>query len=79
MQMLSSYYYIYSFNGLIIKYGCSLGTMDNLLVYYGDVVREGPSGVDVSMCGSTTVVVRDMVQVGYAAVRRCIRAAFGRE
>jgi hypothetical protein len=48
-------------------------------VYYGDVVRDGPSGVDVSTCGSTTVVVRDMVQVGYAAVRRCIRAAFGPE
>jgi hypothetical protein len=53
--------------------------MKNLLVFYGDVIRDGPSGVDVSMCQSTTVVVRDMVEVGYAAVRRCIRAAFGPE
>ena len=46
-------------------------------MFYGDVVRDGPSGVDVSLCGSTTIVVRDMVNVGYAAVRRCIRAVFG--
>ena len=51
--------------------------MENLLVFYGDVVRDGPSGVDVSLCGSTTVVVRDMVNVGYAAVTRYIRAVFG--
>ena len=51
--------------------------MENLLVYYGNVLQDGPFGVDVSLCGSTTVVVRDMVNVGYAAVRRCIRAVFG--
>ena len=46
-------------------------------MYYGNVLRDGPFGVDVSLCESTTVVVRDMVNVGYAAVRRCIRAVFG--
>ena len=46
-------------------------------MYYGNVLRDGPCGVDVSFCESTTVVVRDMVNVGYAAVRRCIRAVFG--
>ena len=51
--------------------------MENLVVYYGNVLRDGPCGVDVSFCESTTVVVRDMVNVGYAAVRRCIRAVFG--
>ena len=51
--------------------------MENLLVFYGDVVRDGPSGVDMSLCGSTTVVVRDMVNVRYAAVRRCVRSVFG--
>lgn len=46
-------------------------------MFYGHIVREGPSGVDVSRCGMTTVVVKDMVNVEYAAVRRCIRAVFG--
>ena len=46
-------------------------------MFYGDIVRDGPSGVDVSRCEMTTVVVRDMVNVGYAAVRRCIRSVFG--
>jgi hypothetical protein len=40
--------------------------MENLIVYYGNVLRDGPCGVDVSFCESTTVVVRDMVNVGYA-------------
>lgn len=53
------------------------GTMENLLVFYGHIVREGSSGVDVSRCGMTTVVVKDMVNIEYAAVRRCIRAMFG--
>ena len=46
--------------------------MENLLVYYGNVLHDSPFGVVVSLCESTTVVVRDMVNVGYAAVRRCI-------
>lgn len=46
-------------------------------MFYGHIVREGPSGVDVSRCGMTTVVVKDMVNVEYAAVRRCIRSVFG--
>ena len=64
-------------NCLKCKHVFWLGTMENLLVYYGNVLQDGPFGVDVSLCGSTTVVVRDMVNVGYAAVRRCIRAVFG--
>ena len=64
-------------NYLKCKYGCLVGTMENLLVYYGDVLRNGPLVVDVSLCESTTVVVSDMVNVGYAAVIRCIRAVFG--
>ena len=64
-------------NYLKCKHVCWLGTMENLVVYYGNVLRDGPCGVDVSFCESTTVVVRDMVNVGYAAVRRCIRAVFG--
>ena len=46
-------------------------------MFYGHIVREGPSGVDVSRCGMTTVVVKDMVNVEYAVVRRCIQAVFG--
>ena len=64
-------------NYLKCKHVCWLGNMENLVVYYGNVLRDGPFGVDVSLCESTTVVVRDMVNVGYAAVRRCIRAVFG--
>ena len=51
--------------------------MENIVVYYGNVLRDVPLGMGVSLCESTTVVVRDMVNVGYAAVRRCIRAVFG--
>jgi hypothetical protein len=32
----------------------------NLLVFYGDVVRDGISGLDVSQCESINIVVRDM-------------------
>ena len=64
-------------NYLKCKHVCWLGTMENLVVYYGNVLRDGAFGVDVSLCESTTVVVRDMVNVGYAAVRRCIRGVFG--
>jgi len=52
--------------------------MENLLVFSGDVVRDDHSGVDVSNCESMTVVVRDMVNSGFAEVRKCIRAEFGR-
>ena len=51
--------------------------MENLVVYYGNVLRDGPFEVDVSLCELTTVVVRDMVNVSYTAVRRCIRTVFG--
>ena len=51
--------------------------MENLVVYYGNVLHDGLFGVDVSLCESTTFVVRDMVNMGYAAARRCIRTMFG--
>ena len=51
--------------------------MESLVVYYGNALRDGPFGMDVSLCEWTTIVVRDMVNVGYTAVRRCIRAVFG--
>jgi hypothetical protein len=34
--------------------------MENLLVFYVDVVRDGISRLDVSYCESINVVVRDM-------------------
>jgi hypothetical protein len=34
--------------------------MENLLVFYRNVVRDGISGLDVSQYESTNVVVRDM-------------------
>ena len=63
-------------NYLKCKYGCWLGAMEILVVYYGDVLRDGPFGVDVSLCESTTVVVRDMVnvvtQLSEGASERCL-------
>jgi hypothetical protein len=32
----------------------------NILVFYGDVVCDGISGLDVSQCESINIVVRDM-------------------
>ena len=58
-------------------YGCAIGTMENLLVFYGNVVRDEFFGVDVSSCDSMKVVVTDMVNRAFADVRRCIRARFG--
>ena len=53
--------------------------METVLVFYGDVVRDEFSGVDVSRCDSMKVVVTDMVNREFLDVRRCIRAQFGRE
>jgi hypothetical protein len=30
---------------LFLKYGCAVGTMENLVVFYGDVVRDEFGGV----------------------------------
>ena len=51
--------------------------MENLLVFYGDVVRDDPSGLDLSRRESVNVVVKDMVTVGFLEVRRRIRENFG--
>jgi hypothetical protein len=53
--------------------------MENLLVFYGDMVHEGISGLDVSHCESRNVVVRDMGNLDFAEVRKCIRVQFGPE
>jgi hypothetical protein len=53
--------------------------MGNLLVFYGDVVRDGIFGLDVSQCESINVVVRDMENLDFAEVRKCIRVQFGPE
>jgi hypothetical protein len=53
--------------------------MENLLVFYGDVVRDRIFGLDVSQCESINVVVRDMENLDFAEVRKCIRVQFGPE
>jgi hypothetical protein len=53
--------------------------MENLLLFYGDVVRDGISELDVSQCESINVVVRDMENLDFAEVRKCIRVQFGPE
>jgi hypothetical protein len=53
--------------------------MENLLVFYGDVIRSGIYGLDVSHCESMTLVVRDMENLDVAEVRKCIRMQFGPE
>jgi hypothetical protein len=53
--------------------------MENLLVFYGDVVRDGISGLDVSQCESINIVVRDMENLDFAEVRKYIRVQFGPE
>jgi hypothetical protein len=63
-------------NYFCFKSGCAVGTMENLLVFYGDVVRDDVSGVDVSSCNTVNVVARDMVNISFSEVRRCIRAEF---
>ena len=50
--------------------------MDTLSVFYGDIVRDNTSGVDVSCCDSMQVVVRDMVNTLFADVRKSIRRQF---
>ena len=51
--------------------------MENLSVFYGDVVRDDISGVNVSNCESMKVVVKDMVNKSFADVRKRIRVNFG--
>ena len=51
--------------------------MEKLTVFYGDVVRDDISGVNVSNCESMIVVVKDMVNKSFADVRKCIRVNFG--
>jgi hypothetical protein len=53
--------------------------MENLLVFYGDVVRDGISGLDVSQCEYINVVVRDMENLDFTEVSKCIRVQFGPE
>jgi hypothetical protein len=53
--------------------------MKNLLVFYGDVVRDEISGLDVSHCESMNVVVREIENLDFAEVRKCIRMQFGPE
>jgi hypothetical protein len=53
--------------------------MKNLLVFYGDVVRDEISGLDVSHCESMNVVVREIENLYFAEVRKCIRMQFGPE
>jgi hypothetical protein len=53
--------------------------MENLLVFYGDMVRNGISELDVSHCESINVIVRDMENLDLAEVRKCIRVQFGPE
>ena len=50
--------------------------MENLLVFYGDVVRDDPAGLDLSRCETVTMVVNEMVNVGFLKVRRRIRENF---
>jgi hypothetical protein len=56
-----------------------VGTMENLLVlvFYGDVVRDEISRLDVSHCESINIVVREMENIDFAEVRKCIRMQFG--
>jgi hypothetical protein len=51
--------------------------MENVLVFYGDVIHDELFGVDVSRCDSIKVAVTDMVNRAFVDVRRCIRAKFG--
>jgi hypothetical protein len=53
--------------------------MENLLVFYGDVVCDGIFGLDVSQCESINIVVRDIENLDFAEVRKCIRVQFGPE
>jgi hypothetical protein len=53
--------------------------MENLLVFYGDVVRDRISGLDVSQCESINIVVRDTENLDFVEVRKCIRVQFGPE
>jgi hypothetical protein len=48
-------------------------------VFYRDVIRDGISGLDVSQCEYINVVVRDMENLDFAEVRKCIRVQFGPE
>jgi hypothetical protein len=51
--------------------------MENLVVFYGEVVRDEFGGVDFSNCDSMEVAVIDMVNTTFADVRKCIRVPFG--
>jgi hypothetical protein len=53
--------------------------MENLLVFYGDVIRDGISGLDVSQCESINVVERDMENLDFMKLRKCIRVQSGPE
>ncbi|KAM3354779.1 hypothetical protein ACQJBY_025491 [Aegilops geniculata] len=55
------------------------GTMEKLLMFYGDIIHDGPSGLDVSRCTGKIIFVKDMVNRGFMDVKRCIQAEFGPE
>lgn len=48
-------------------------------MFYGDIIRDGPCGLDVSRCTGKIVFVKDMVNKGFMDVTRCIQAEFGPE
>jgi hypothetical protein len=48
-------------------------------VFYGDVVRDRIFRLDVSQCESINIVVRDMENLDFIEVRKCIRVQFGPE
>jgi hypothetical protein len=56
---------------------CVVGMMKNLLVLHRDVVHDGIFGLDVSQCESINIVVRDMENLDFVDMRKCIRVQFG--
>lgn len=65
---------------MVLKYGYWVGTMNKLLVFYGDgVVRDGPCGLDVSQCEHKIVTIEGMMNTPFLDVTKCIKAVFGLE
>ena len=57
-----------------------VGTMNELLVFYGgNVIRDGPCGLDLSQYQFKVARIEGLVEISMSDLRRCIRREFDRE
>jgi hypothetical protein len=65
---------------LLKMFNVSVGTMNDLLVFYGsNVIRDRPCGLDLSQCQYKVARIEGLEEISMLGLRRCIRREFDRE